>query len=235
MAADWTFDPGIVIDDDTLQPQANLTGTFTLTVGGATQTVYDINGSVIGSLSSNQYGYVNRFRADSPTGFINFGVVAQPVVAFEVFDNAADISAHLAASQAAQTSAAASAASAASSASAVSAMQADVDSRLSRTLTKRVITGAYTLVAEDAVDMVMHSTSALALIIALPSDANAGIGQEIPIPWRQYGAGQITFANGPGAALISRGSAFKSAGQYAEGEFTKVAANTWLLSGDITT
>jgi hypothetical protein len=105
MAADWTFDPGIVIDDDTLAPQANLTGTFALTIGGAAQTVYDLNGSVIGSLSSNAQGYVARFKADAAVGFINFGSVWQQVFAGEVLANAANISALTAAAQAAQTAA----------------------------------------------------------------------------------------------------------------------------------
>lgn len=101
-----------------------------------------------------------------------------------------------------------------------------------RALTKRTITGAYTLVAADATDIVLHSTAAGAVTITLPSDT-VTIGQEIAIPWRQYGAGQITFTPGAGATLVSRGSVFKSAGQNAEGVVTKVAASVWLLSGDI--
>lgn len=102
-----------------------------------------------------------------------------------------------------------------------------------RVLTKRTITAAYTLALADATDMVMHSTSATAITITLPTDTAVAIAQEVAIPWRQYGAGQLTFAAASGATLISRGSVFKSAGQNAEGTITKVAADTWLLSGDI--
>lgn len=102
-------------------------------------------------------------------------------------------------------------------------------------LTKRTVTGAYTLVAGDATDIVLHTTAASGFTITLPQDSAVSIAQEIPIPWRQYGAGQITFAAGTGATLVSRGGATKSAGQYAGGSLTKVAANVWLLEGDIST
>jgi hypothetical protein len=101
------------------------------------------------------------------------------------------------------------------------------------TPTQRAVTANYTLVAGDASGIVLHSTSASAVTITLPQDSAATIGVESAIPWRQYGAGQITFAAGTGATLVSRGSVFHSAGQYAEGTVTKVAASTWLLSGDI--
>lgn len=69
--------------------------------------------------------------------------------------------------------------------------------------------------------------------ITLPPDGAPVIPQEIPIPWRQFGAGQITFAAGTNATVVSRGGAFRSAGQYAEGVVTKVAPSTWLVSGDL--
>jgi hypothetical protein len=102
--------------------------------------------------------------------------------------------------------------------------------------TKNTIAGTtYTLVAGDVAGLVLHTTSGSAVTITLPQDSAATIAQEAPIPWRQYGAGQITFAAGAGATLVSRGGATKSAGQYAGGTVTKVAANTWLLEGDIST
>ena len=101
------------------------------------------------------------------------------------------------------------------------------------TPTQRAVTANYTLVAGDASGIVLHSTAATPVTITLPQDSAATIAQEIAIPWRQYGAGTVTFAAGTGATLVSRGSAATSAGPYAEGMATKVAANTWLLSGDI--
>ncbi|WP_100499699.1 hypothetical protein [Geodermatophilus chilensis] len=102
-----------------------------------------------------------------------------------------------------------------------------------RRLTQKAVTGSYTLVAGDATDTVLHTTASSALTITLPADSAVSIATEIALPWRQYGGGQITFAAGSGATVLSRGSAFKSAGQYAEGVVTKVATNTWLLSGDV--
>lgn len=103
----------------------------------------------------------------------------------------------------------------------------------SNRLAKQIITAAYTLATDDADNAVLHSTATTAVTVTLPSDTAATIAQETAIPWRQYGTGQITFAAGTGATLVSRGSVFKSTGQHAEGVLTKVAANTWLLSGDI--
>jgi len=117
----------------------------------------------------------------------------------------------------------------------VNALQADVDTKADRAFAKRTVTGSTTLVAGDANDIVLHVTASGALTITLPQDSAATIAQEISIPWRQYGAGQITFAAGTGATLVSRGGATKSFAQYAEGTVTKSAANTWILSGDITT
>lgn len=112
------------------------------------------------------------------------------------------------------------------------AQQTALDAKVERTFTKRTITTAYTLVVADATDMVLHSTSATAISITLPQDSAVTIAQEVPIPWRVYGAGQVTFAAGTGATVVGRGAAYKSAGQYAEGVVTKTAANTWLVSGD---
>lgn len=107
------------------------------------------------------------------------------------------------------------------------------ETAVARVFTKQTLTGNYIVVAADATDKVLHSTAASAITITLPSDSMAAIFQEINIPWRQYGAGQITFVAGSGATIVSRGNALKSAGQYAEGLVTKVAANTWLIGGDV--
>src|SRR4051812_32785517 len=76
---------------------------------------------------------------------------------------------------------------------------------------KLPVTGNYTVAAAD-IDSVLHVTSATAVTITLPSDASAVIGLETAIPWRQYGAGQITFAAGSGATIVAWQSTFRSAG-----------------------
>jgi hypothetical protein len=115
------------------------------------------------------------------------------------------------------------------------AIHQDVEDKIDALVapTKNTISGNYTLVAADAAETVLHSTAASAVTITLPQDSAATIAQEVAIPWRQYGAGVITFAAGTGATVVSRGAALSSAGQYAEGLITKVAANTWLVSGDL--
>lgn len=118
------------------------------------------------------------------------------------------------------------------SVSTVTNLQTYLDQKASRALTKRNITANYTLVLADEIDVLLHSTATTAITITLPSDTVA-INLEVPLPWRQYGAGQVTFAAGASATLISRGAVFNSAGQYAGGTITKVATSTWLLEGDI--
>lgn len=119
--------------------------------------------------------------------------------------------------------------------STVVGLQPALDAKVSLALTEKVITASYTLILADAVNTVLHSTAAGAITVTVPTDVTAAIPQEQAIPWRQYGAGQITFAAASGASIVSRGGALKSAGQYAGGLLTKVGANAWLLEGDITT
>jgi hypothetical protein len=89
MTADYSYDPGIVLNDATTLPVAGATGIFTATVGGAAQPIYNLGGSPIANLTTNELGYLARFKADLPLGFVNFGSVWQPVVAYEVFQRAA--------------------------------------------------------------------------------------------------------------------------------------------------
>src|SRR5690349_12506449 len=65
------------------------------------------------------------------------------------------------------------------------------------TTSKRTISADYTLVATDASNLVLHTTSTTPVAITLPADT-VSIAQETPIPWRQNGTGQITFTAGAG-------------------------------------
>jgi len=51
----------------------------------------------------------------------------------------------------------------------------------------------------------------------------------------QFGAGQITIAPGSGVTLLSDGSRFKTAGQYATIGLRQRALNQWCVSGDCST
>ena len=100
------------------------------------------------------------------------------------------------------------------------------------TRAQKAVTADYTVLAADAANTMLHCTASTGVTITLPPDTTV-IPAEAIIRWRQYGTGQITFAAGSGATVVSRNSMLKSAGQFAEGSLTKVAANTWLLSEDI--
>lgn len=90
---------------------------------------------------------------------------------------------------------------------------------------KRTISSNYTLVLGDATDYTLHSTASTPVTVTLPLDAAVAFPVETAIPWRQYGAGLVTFTDGT--------TTVATAGQNSTGWATKVAANTWLLSGDL--
>ena len=117
MAADWTYDPGIVFDDATLEPAPNATGQLLNVAGGTAQQVYNLQGSPLPNLTTNQYGYLARFKAGVPFGVISFGSVLQPVVSVEALNSGPQAAA--AATSAAQAAAAA----ASSNTAAVNAQQ----------------------------------------------------------------------------------------------------------------
>lgn len=92
----------------------------------------------------------------------------------------------------------------------------------------------YTLVLADAAKTVRIS-NASAIVLTVPLNANVAFAVGTQIQVVQAGAGQITLTPASGVTLQSRGAAFKTAGQYAYALLTKVATDTWELSGDITT
>lgn len=101
--------------------------------------------------------------------------------------------------------------------------------RISRSATTYVWTAA------DA-GRLMHFTAATGIAASIPTGL-VTIADAI-FPWRQYGAGVITWTSGGAgnATINSRGGALKSAGQYAEGQFTRLGTgDEYILSGDITT
>lgn len=127
MAATNTFDPGLVYDDATLTPAISATGQLLDVAGGTAQTVYDLNGNPLAGnvLTSNNKGYVGRFKAGIPFGVISFGSVLQPVVSIEALQSgpAAAAAATSAANAAASAATAITSANAAAAAAATSAQQ----------------------------------------------------------------------------------------------------------------
>lgn len=98
----------------------------------------------------------------------------------------------------------------------------------------REVTGNYTITKNDYPFVVLRSTSATAVTITIPTDANLSFPLETPIRWRQSAAGQITFAGATGVTINSVAGNKKSSAQYGGGELYKVGPNLWHLSGSIT-
>jgi hypothetical protein len=91
----------------------------------------------------------------------------------------------------------------------------------------------YQPVLADA-DALVRMTSGSANTFTLPADATVNFPLRTSIGISQNGAGQTTFAAGAGAIIQVRGNALKMAGQHGVATAIKVAANTWLLTGDLT-
>jgi len=94
-------------------------------------------------------------------------------------------------------------------------------------------TGAsYTLVLTDATKSVtMNNASANTLTVPPNSSVAFPVGTQIVIG--QLGAGQTTIAAGSGVTLNSHGSKLKLTGQYAVASILKIASNTWLVGGNL--
>lgn len=95
-------------------------------------------------------------------------------------------------------------------------------------------TDSYTLTMSDIKKLInMNKGSACDLTIPPNADVAFPIGTEIS--FYQGGAGQVTVVPGSGVTVNSASSYTKTAAQYAPGCLIKVATNTWLLSGNLTT
>lgn len=92
----------------------------------------------------------------------------------------------------------------------------------------------YTLVLADAGKLVTLS-NASAITLTVPTNASVAYAIGTSILLAQLGAGQVTVAGAGGVTVSSRGAALKIAGQYGAATLIKIATDTWLLTGDITT
>jgi hypothetical protein len=92
---------------------------------------------------------------------------------------------------------------------------------------------SYTLGVNDTGKAVVLTNSS-AITLTIPEDGtyNFAIGQTFLVI--QNGTGAVTIAADGGVTLNSKSSYVKTSGQFAEARLLKTAANTWLLSGDLT-
>lgn len=98
----------------------------------------------------------------------------------------------------------------------------------------RNITGTtYTLDSADSGKQLVFSNSS-SITITIPTAASVSfpIGETFVI--NTTGTGQITVSPASGVTVRSLNSNLKSAGQYSEMRLAKIAADEWLLSGDLT-
>lgn len=102
-------------------------------------------------------------------------------------------------------------------------------------LTYRAVVGTSDILAlTDAfLGVDYQSGSATAGTVPPNSDVAFVIGHVVHL--YQSGAGQVTITPGSGVTIRSRGGALKLAGQYARATLEKVATDTWVASGDLTT
>jgi hypothetical protein len=92
---------------------------------------------------------------------------------------------------------------------------------------------SYTVVANDS-DRLKRITSASAVNLTLPNDANEpNIQIGFAVDFSQAGAGQVTFLGESGVTINSANNFFKTRTQHSVVTARKVAANTWLLIGDM--
>jgi hypothetical protein len=101
-------------------------------------------------------------------------------------------------------------------------------------LTPTFTTNAYTLSAGDDGDLLMLNNSSSSGSLYVPTDAvvNFAIGTQITMV--QSGSGQITIlATTPGTTAVNSTPGSKLRAQWSSATLVKIAANTWILMGDL--
>lgn len=94
-------------------------------------------------------------------------------------------------------------------------------------------TGTTYTVATGDTGYLVTLNNASAITVTFPQDSDATFAVGKVVDFYTFGAGQVTYAQGTGATLRTSGLTSKSRAQYSRQSAQKVAANTWLLSGDL--
>jgi hypothetical protein len=91
---------------------------------------------------------------------------------------------------------------------------------------------SYTLLEADAgKEIVFTSSSAVTVTVPAETTYNFTIGQTFA--FFQKGSGAVSFTAAAGVTLRSKSSYVKISSQYAEVKITKIAADEWALTGDL--
>lgn len=92
---------------------------------------------------------------------------------------------------------------------------------------------SYTPVLGDKEGVLITLSNSSPVAFYLPQDSEVAFPVGSVIEGYQLGAGLVSVFAGTGATVNARGGAVDSAGQYSFFAATKVAANTWALTGDL--
>lgn len=91
---------------------------------------------------------------------------------------------------------------------------------------------SYGIVAGDVGYLVtLSNASAISLTVPQDSDQTISVGSYVDL--MQLGAGQVTVSAGTGATLRVSGLTAKARAQYSRLGVQKIAANTWVVFGDL--
>jgi hypothetical protein len=93
---------------------------------------------------------------------------------------------------------------------------------------------SYTLALSDKNNLV-ELARATTIVLAIPANATVAFPIGSQVLAYQAAAGQVTFSALTGVNLISAGGKNKTSSSGSTASLIKVATNSWLLSGDITT
>lgn len=93
----------------------------------------------------------------------------------------------------------------------------------------------YTLALTDYVDTVVGMNIGVANILTVPPNSTVAFPVGASIPVFQQGGGQTTITPGAGVTILSAGSRYKTATQASGATLWQYAADSWLLTGDLTT
>lgn len=97
---------------------------------------------------------------------------------------------------------------------------------------KAISGAAYTLVFNDGAS-VLRFSNATSVTLTIPNDSLVNHPIGTPIEVHQVGAGQVIPTAGAGVTLNVRSGVTRTAVQHSVISVRKVAANTWILSGDL--
>lgn len=96
------------------------------------------------------------------------------------------------------------------------------------------VTAATHTLVEDDLNSAVPINHATGCTVTVPPDSSVTSAIGTYVEFHQMGAGPITFAAGSGVTIRSSGGYLSTFGQYAIAALRKIAANEWLLTGELT-